>query len=69
MRCVPEWEAGRWRIERGPDGTLDVRNGGIVANPDPYDAEEIADGAVRIPAKPDDGVWRLMPAADTCGIE
>ena len=52
-----------------PQGALDIRNGGIVANPNPYDAEEIADGAVKIPAKPDDGLWRLMPATDACEIE
>lgn len=69
LRCVPEWEAGSWRIERGPNGALDIRNAGIVANPNPYDAEEIADGAVRIPAKPDDGVWRLAPASGPCGME
>jgi hypothetical protein len=69
VRCVPEWEAGSWRIERGPQGTLDIRNGGIVANPNPYDAEEIADGAVSIPAQPDDGVWRLKPALGECRIE
>jgi hypothetical protein len=69
VQCVPEWEAGSWRIERGPGGTLDIRNGGIIANPNPYDAEEIADDAVRIPAKPDDGVWRLVPATDACRIE
>ncbi|HEV7257439.1 MAG TPA: hypothetical protein VGN82_06620 [Bosea sp. (in: a-proteobacteria)] len=69
VHCVPEWEAGSWRIERGPGGALDIRNGGIIANPNPYDAEEIADDAVRIPAKPDDGVWRLMPATGACRIE
>lgn len=69
LRCVPEWEAGSWRIERGPNGALDIRNDGIIANPNPYDAEEIADGAVRIPAKPDDGLWRLSPASGPCGLE
>lgn len=69
VHCVPEWEAGSWRIERGPDGTLDVRNGGIIANPNPYDAEEIADNAVAIPARPDDGIWRLGRASDACVIE
>jgi hypothetical protein len=69
LRCVPEWDAGSWRLESGPQGALDIRNGGIVANPNPYDAEEIADGAVKIPAKPDDGLWRLMPASDACEIE
>lgn len=69
LRCVPEWEAGSWWIERGPDGTLDIRNAGIIANPNPYDAEEIADDAVSIPAKPDDGLWRLSPASGRCEIE
>jgi len=69
LRCVPEWDAGSWRLESGPQDALDIRNGGIIANPNPYDAEEIADGAVKIPAKPDDGLWRLMPASDACEIE
>ncbi len=69
LRCVPEWDAGSWRIERGPNGALDIRNAGIIANPNPYDAEEIADGAVQIPARPDDGVWRLSPASGTCQLE
>ena len=30
---------------------------------------EIADHAVKIPAKPDDGLWRLMPTRDACAIE
>ncbi len=68
VRCVPEWEAGSWRIEAGPGGALDIRNAGITANPHPYDAEEIADGAVAIPAKPDDGIWRLKPASDACKV-
>ncbi|TCR68725.1 hypothetical protein [Bosea sp. BK604] len=69
LRCEPEWEAGTWRIERGPNGTLRVRNNGITANPNPYDAEEIADNAVRIPAKPDDGIWQLAPASGRCELE
>lgn len=69
LRCVPEWDAGSWRLVSGPQGALDIRNGGIVANPNPYDAEDIADNAVKIPAKPDDGLWRLMPSSDACEIE
>ncbi|WP_332680826.1 hypothetical protein [Bosea sp. (in: a-proteobacteria)] len=69
LHCVPEWEAGSWRIGRGPNGTLDIRNAGIIANPNPYDAEEVADGAVRIPARPDDGTWRLSPASGKCELE
>lgn len=69
LRCEPEWDAGTWRIERGPNGTLVVRNGNITVNPNPYDAEEIADNAARVRAKPDDGVWRLSPASGPCEIE
>ena len=69
LRCVPEWDAGSWRIERGPNGALDIRNAGITANPNPYDAEEVADDAVSLPAKPDDGLWRLSPASGRCEIE
>lgn len=69
LSCVPEWDAGSWRLESGPQGTLDIRNGGITANPNPYDAEEIADNAVKIPAKPDHGLRRLMPASGACEIE
>lgn len=69
LRCEPEWEAGHWRLVAGPRGTLDIRNEGLIANPNPYDAEEIADGAVKIPAKPDDGLWRLSPSTEPCPIE
>ena len=66
LRCASEYDAGTWRIEPGPGGSLDIRNGNIVANPSNYDSEDIADDAVRIPAKPDDGVWRLAKVAGTC---
>lgn len=69
LRCQPEWEAGSWRIEAGPDGTLDVKNAGIIANPNPYDAEEIADNAVEIPSRPDDMLWRLSPAKGRCELQ
>lgn len=59
LACTPEWDAGTWRIERGRDGTLLVRNGGLIINPYPYDAEEVAPGAIMLNAKPDDKVWRL----------
>jgi hypothetical protein len=59
LTCTPEWDAGTWRIERGPDGTLLIRNNGIIVNPSNYDAEEVAPGAVKINAKPDDQTWRL----------
>jgi len=54
---------------RGPDGTLDVRNGGIIANPSNYDSEDIADNAVKLPAKPYDGAWSLSPATGECRVE
>lgn len=68
LRCTPQWDAGAWRLSSAPGGALDVGNDGLIANPDPYDAEEIADDAVRIPAKPDDGVWRLTPARGRCEL-
>lgn len=61
LRCVPEWDAGSWRIAKGQGGSLVLHNGGLIANPDNYDAEDIADDAVRIPARPDDRSWRLSP--------
>lgn len=63
LRCLTEYDAGSWRLEAGPAGSLDVRNGGMIANPSEHDAEEIADDAVRISARPDDGLWRLSAAA------
>jgi hypothetical protein len=33
LRCESEWEAGMFHVLRGPDGSLDVRNSGIIANP------------------------------------
>ena len=69
LRCESEWEAGIFHVLRGPGGTLDVRNSGIIANPSNYDSEDIADNAVKLPAKPDDGTWRLMPAAGACPVE
>jgi hypothetical protein len=67
MRCETEYDAGSWRLEAGPSGRLDVRNGNIIANPSEHDAEEIADNAVRIPARPDDGIWRLESVACSAG--
>jgi hypothetical protein len=62
--CTPEWEAGRWRIERGPGNSLDIVNGNVVLNPYNHDAEEIAPGAVRVRAAPDDRRWRLVRVSD-----
>jgi hypothetical protein len=68
LHCENDWDAGSWTIARGPDGSLDIRNHGLIANPYGYDAEDIADGAVKMPAKPDDSVWRLYRAADKCEL-
>jgi hypothetical protein len=57
LACENEYGLGRFRIERAARGGLLIRNPGIMANPYPYDAEEIADGAVRIPSRPDDSAW------------
>jgi hypothetical protein len=71
LLCVNEWDAGSWRIERAAGGGLVVRNGGgIIMNPSPYDAEEVADGAAPVPAAPDDRAWALEPSPDAaCRIE
>lgn len=69
--CKNEWDAGTWRISASSGGLL-IRNGGmIIANPIPYDAEEIADGAVRIRAEPDDRAWLLDSRTSdaSCKIE
>lgn len=59
MVCENDYGLGKFRIESVPKGGLIVRNPGIWANPNPYDAEEKAKDAVSIPAKPDDGSWLL----------
>ncbi len=59
LACENEYGLGKFRIEAAPNGGLIIRNPGIWANPNPYDAEEKADDAVSIPAKPDDGSWLL----------
>lgn len=59
LACENEYGLGKFRIEAAPNGGLLIRNPGIWANPNPYDAEEKADDAVSIPAKPDDAGWLL----------
>lgn len=69
--CKNEWDAGTWAIQRAGGGLM-IRNAGtIIANPIPYDAEEVADGAVRIKAEPDDKAWLLTSrtAGPSCKIE
>lgn len=57
--CIGEYKLGNFRIEAAPKGGLIVKNPGMWANPNPYDAEEKSKDAVSIPAKPDDGSWLL----------
>lgn len=71
LLCVNEWDAGSYRIDRAEGGVV-IRNAGtIIANPIPYDAEEVADGAVRIRAEPDDKAWLLTTKTSdaSCRIE
>lgn len=71
LLCVNEWDAATYRIDRASGGIV-IRNAGtIIANPIPYDAEEVADGAVRITAAPDDKAWLLTTRTSdaSCRIE
>ncbi len=64
LRCEPGWDAGVWRLERAEGGKLLVRNEGLAINPADYDAEDVADDAVRLPPKPDDQAWLLDRSTD-----
>jgi hypothetical protein len=68
LACAPEWDAGTWRLEKGPGGTLDVVNGGVTLNPLEFDAEEVAPDSVALPSAPDDRRWRLqrLPGSAPC---
>jgi hypothetical protein len=57
--CANEWDAGAFRVEKAAGGGLLVRNLGIIANPWAYDSEDIADDAIRLPARSDDSAWKL----------
>lgn len=57
--CENDYGLGKFSIEASAKGGLVVRNPGIWANPNPYDAEEKSKEAVSIPARPDDGSWLL----------
>jgi len=43
---------------------LHIVNGNVVPNPYNHDAEEIAPGAVRVRAAPDDWRWQLFTVSD-----
>ena len=58
--CTPEWDAGRFTISAGKNGTLVVRNAALIVNPSNYDSEDIADNAVDL-GKSDDATWILSP--------
>jgi hypothetical protein len=59
LNCENEYGLGRFRVDPDRKGGLIVRNLGLMANPSNYDAEDISDNAVKIPAKPDDGAWAV----------
>lgn len=60
--CRNGWDAGVFRVDRSGDGLVVTNGGGIIANPSSYDSEDVADNAVKVPAKPDDRSWRLERA-------
>ena len=68
LRCEPEWRAGSWRIEGGPNGSLIVRNGDIAVNPASSAAEERSEGAVTLKAANDEAAWRLQRMPGPCQL-
>lgn len=66
LRCEPDWDAGSWRIERGPHGTLIVRNNDITVNPSPSAAEEQSDDAMTLKATDDEAAWQLRRMSGPC---
>lgn len=69
LRCEPEWRAGTWRIERGANGSLIVRNDDITVNPSPSAAEERSEDAVTLKAANDDAAWSLQPVTGACDYD
>lgn len=65
LLCEPEWEAGSFKVEAAPDGTLLVTNNSMTFNPHGYDAEEVAPGAIQL--KGDDRAWKLSRGGPQCG--
>lgn len=66
LSCEPEWNAGTWRIERGPHGTLIVRNNDISVNPSSSAAEERSGDAVTLKAGDDEAAWQLRRMSGPC---
>ena len=69
LRCEPEWRAGTWRIERGANGSLIVRNDDITVNPSSSAAEERSADAVTLKAANDEAVWSLQPVTGPCDYD
>lgn len=65
LLCTPEWDAGTFTVQAAAGGGLTVTNNKMVFNPDNFDAEEVAPGAITL--KGDDKVWKLSPGGPQCG--
>lgn len=63
--CTPEWEAGSFFVEAVADGALMVTNKSMMFNPNNFDAEEVAPGAIQL--RGDDRAWKLFPGGPQCG--
>ena len=69
LRCEPERHAGSWRIERGPNGSLIVRNDDITVNPSSSAAEERSEGTVTLAAANDEAAWRVQRMSGPCNYD
>jgi hypothetical protein len=69
LRCKPEWRAGSWRIERGANGSLIVRNDDITVNPSSSAAEERSEHAVTLKAANDEASWQLQRMSGPCNYD
>lgn len=59
LRCEGDSGLGPFYVERSGDALL-VRNPGVIRfNPSNYDSEDLADNHIKVPARPDDAVFRL----------
>jgi hypothetical protein len=61
LKCVPEWDAGTFILEKGARDGLRVKNRKLIVNPSNYDSEDISDKAINF-RKSDDAIWLLFPA-------
>ena len=69
LRCEPEWRAGAWRIERGANGSLIVRNDDITVNPSSSAAEERSQDAVTLKAADDEAAWQVQRMSEPCNYD